>query len=51
MILCTHYGLLIYEWTLVPEQSKKKEKEKKVEEEETKEDVAEIDSEENVMKV
>ena len=23
MILCTHYGLLIYEWTLIPEHLKK----------------------------
>ena len=25
MILCTHYGLLIYEWALIPEHMKKKE--------------------------
>ena len=46
MILCTHYGLLMYEWTLVPDVPKKKDK--KEEEEESK-DVEE--TEDNCLKI
>ena len=47
MILCTHYGLLIYEWNLMPEHMKKNDT---AEEEEESKDVDD-DGDENVLKI
>ena len=47
MILCTHYGLLIYEWTLVPEHMKKKEQ---ISEEEESKDIDDT-IDDNILKI
>ena len=48
MILCTHYGLLMYEWTLAPDQPKKKDKS---EEEEESKEAEETQAEDNCLKI
>ena len=47
MILCTHYGLLIYEWNLISENQMKKDQ--TVEDEELKD--SEDDQDENMLKI
>ena len=47
MILCTHYGLLIYEWNLISENQMKKDN--SVEDEELKD--SEDDQDENMLKI
>ena len=48
MILCTHYGLLVYEWTLAPDQLRKKDKN---EEEEESKDAEANQAEDNCLKI